>query len=192
MPVRIPHPRRSVNSPRSRGLKLATGLPSNRHERSNSQPGERQTIHAKLFCTGTSSATVVIPIEDTAKGPLPDWQLHEVLKHIDLTLADADQNQDDEPHPPENAVEQAHRIVRAVADLGIQSFPKTYVATYYGEIDLTWKTFRKLMRVIIKPNGEMQLYHQPNYRDSARGESCPITLLEAKAVADRMRWLSRP
>jgi hypothetical protein len=126
---------------------------------------------------------------DTAKAQPPNWQLHEVLRHIDLMTADEEQYEDDEPHPSEHIIEQAHRIVQAMADLGIRSFPKTYVATYYGEIDLTWKTVRNLMRVIIKPTGEIQLYHQANYRESARGESRTITVTDAQAIADRMRWL---
>jgi hypothetical protein len=158
-------------------------------------PFKRQTIQATIVWMGSTSRIqpVVTEFGDTAKAQRPDrQQLHEVLEHLDLTLADGDQYQDDEPHPPEHVIEQARRIVQAMADLGIRSFPKTYVATYYGEIDLTWKTVRNLMRVIIKPNGEIHLYHQANYRESGRGESRQITLADVQSIADRMNWLFQP
>jgi hypothetical protein len=76
-----------------------------------------------------------------------------------------------------------------MGDVGYQNLPKTYISVYYGEIAVSWKTDRNLVRLTFGSNGNIELYRQADYRDSARGEAIQVTVEDNERVADYIRWL---
>jgi hypothetical protein len=112
-----------------------------------------------------------------------------ILERIRSVIEDEDQYADDEPAPSDETVALAEQLIRTIESVGVDEFPKTYISVYYGEIDITWKTAKDLVRLMVKPGDRIELYQQPNYPDSPRGESTVITMLDAATVADRIERL---
>jgi len=123
--------------------------------------------------------------------PLALQSADEILNRLDAVVADDDQYQQDEQRPSEATLNLAKQLIQAVEKSGVTEFPRTYVAVYYGEIDITWKTRRDLARLMVKPNGEVELYRQPDYPSSPRGESIPITTADSARIAEQIEWLLR-
>ena len=112
-----------------------------------------------------------------------------ILERIRSVIEDEDQYADDEPAPSDETVALAEQLIRTIESVGVDEFPKTYISVYYGEIDITWKTAKDLVRLMVKPGDRIELYQQPNYPDSPRGESTVITMLDAATVADQIERL---
>jgi len=73
--------------------------------------------------------------------------------------------------------------------VGYSSLPKTYISVHYGEIAITWKTDKNLVRLTFRPHGSIELYRQADYPNSARGEKIPVTVEDNERVAEYIRWL---
>ena len=112
-----------------------------------------------------------------------------ILERIRSVIEDEDQYADDEPAPSDETVALAEQLIRTIESVGVDEFPKTYISVYYGEIDITWKTAKDLVRLMVKPGDRIELYQQPNYPNSPRGESTVITMLDAATVADQIERL---
>jgi hypothetical protein len=113
-----------------------------------------------------------------------------VVRRLDEIITDEDQYELDEARPSEKTVRTARKLLRSMANVGYQSFPKTYISIYYGEIAISWKTDRNLVRLTFHPDGAIELYRQADYRESARGESIQVTVDDKQQVAAYIRWLS--
>lgn len=113
-----------------------------------------------------------------------------IIERLDEVIADEDQYELDELPPSQTTIDAVKRLLRSMADVGYNNLPKTYISLYHGEIAVTWKTDRNLVRLTFRPNGSIELYRQPNYRDSARGESIPVTVEDNERVAEYIHWLS--
>jgi len=114
-----------------------------------------------------------------------------ISQRIDAAVADDDQYQQDEARPSGEIADLAKRLIYATEKAGVTRFPKTYVSVYYGEIDITWKTDRNMVRLIIRPNRTIELYRQRDYHLSPKGAFVPITIQDGGRIAEQIDWLTR-
>lgn len=114
-----------------------------------------------------------------------------ILHRIDTIVADDDQYQQDEVRPSGEIVDLAKKLIYAAEEAGVTRFPKTYVSVYYGEVDITWKTDRNMVRLIVRPNHTIELYRQRDYHLSPKGEFVPITVQDGARIAEQIHWLTR-
>lgn len=120
-----------------------------------------------------------------------DDSIISVLRRLDEVVNDADQYEVDEQPPTPETIWAVRSLLLSMARMGYyQNLPKTYISVYYGEIAITWKTARNLVRVTFRPDNHIELYRQEDYRDSARGESIRITVDDTQQVDAYIRWLS--
>ena len=150
MPVRSPRVRRPNSAFQAYG-----GAP--RHERTPHVPQSGLIAHQILLRAIASTArfeTVfrgkITSAFDTAiLNQTLTESMQTVLRHIDNSITDENQYQEDEQKPDALTATTAKSLVEAAAAAGVREFPRTYISVYYGEIDITWKTDRKLVRLIV-------------------------------------------
>jgi hypothetical protein len=123
-------------------------------------------------------------------GQSADDSVCSALVRLEHIIADRDQYELDERPPSQNTIEAVRKLLRSMAHVGYDTLPKTSISVYYGEISVTWKTDQNLVRITFRPDGSIELYRQADYRDSARGESIPVTVEDNERVAEYIRWLS--
>jgi hypothetical protein len=124
------------------------------------------------------------------EGEQRDDSVGSILRRLDTVLNDQEQYETDETPPARQTVMAARNLLRSMSRVGYENLPKTYISVYYGEIAISWKTDRNLVRLTFRPNGTIELYRQADYRDSARGEATPVTVDDNEQVAAYIRWLS--
>jgi hypothetical protein len=119
-----------------------------------------------------------------------DDSIGSVLRRLDELINDNDQYEGDESPPSQATIRTTRSLLRSMAHVGYPNLPRTYISIYYGEISISWKTDRNLVRLTFRPDGSIELYRQADYRDSARGESMQVTVHDNQQVAAYIRWLS--
>lgn len=137
--------------------------------------------------TRTTSGAPSVPVQMTALRRGLE-QTSNAFRHIDEVVQDEDQYQIDEPRPSEHVVNSAKKLIKDLELAGVTSLPKTYVSVYYGELDITWKTERRLVRLAFRDHGRAHMYYQDDYQHSTRGSSAPVD--DISAVVERLHWLN--
>ena len=81
-----------------------------------------------------------------------------LLERIESAIADTDCYEDEEPRPSATTLRKLKAIVTE-AEAFFAQLRKPKISTYFGEIDLTWETHHRMLRLIAYPGEKpMQLY----------------------------------
>jgi len=65
---------------------------------------------------------------------------------------DAMLRDENEPAPPQAVIDESTRLIREVANRMINSMPPAQVATFFGEVNVTWKFGNQVVRLAFFPN----------------------------------------
>ena len=107
---------------------------------------------------------------------------------IDSAVLDDDNYEEDEPRPSDAAVQELKDLIGGVENAGVE-VPVPTITTYYGEVDATWRSHNRTLRLVSYSDGKPPLlYFQADNREAlTRGETiCPATI---EALQDKLQWL---
>ncbi len=149
--------------------------------------GERSEVRDKAKHPFVRPATTTVPSIEPRSSKSRDATA--IIAEIDRAVDDAGAYEEGETQPSPEAVEAAKRLVLAAEQRGVK-FPTTEVSVYYGEIDLTWKSGNRLLRLVVHSDARTPLlYFQTDTGEAfTRGQSAPAA--SGYQLAERLQWLS--
>ena len=75
-----------------------------------------------------------------------------IATRIRALAQNSDLRDEDEPAPPQNVIEEAIRMICETSNRMASSMPSAQVATFFGELNITWKFGNQIVRFACFPN----------------------------------------
>jgi hypothetical protein len=113
-----------------------------------------------------------------------------IAAKIDAIVVDSDRYEPGEPRPTQETIAKAKGLIQSAERNG-SKFPKSEIAVYFGEIDITWRVANRLLRLIVfaDPVKNALLYFQTDKGEAlTRGESIDVNN-EGKDLSQQLTWL---
>ena len=109
---------------------------------------------------------------------------------IDKICADPESFEEGEAAPNSKAMSELKQIVRSAESEIV--VPMGDVSPYYGELSVTWRNGRKMLRVTTFSGPERPRLDYGTTPEGTLGEYSAIQNADGTSLVDRLRWLSLP
>jgi hypothetical protein len=106
----------------------------------------------RVAYSGTElAADIVLTLDDIALGVTSETD--QIIKRIEEVVSDPSLRDEDEPPPPAGVADEAIALIRDAAEKLARPMLAARVSTYYGELNITWRSGDEIVRLACFPGG---------------------------------------